>query len=98
MIAECLIPDRAVLCAIGYHVVATDNMVLFSAEPGVAGCYTRMMFTRNCGCWYVELLSGHVGNIEPSNKIMVSHVMAAQGLINEWFGGNHDCPRGENRP
>lgn len=85
------IPSRVLLCAIGYHVAIADNMVLFSTEPGVAGCYTRMMFQRVYGCWYVTI-------VDSDEKVMVSHIEAANKLVCEWFGGNHNCPQGENVP
>lgn len=85
------IPGRVLLCAIGYTVTAREGMVLFSAEPGVAGCFTRLAFTRQAGCWYVEIHSS-------CGTAMVSHIVAAQKMVNEWFGGNHDSPRGDYVP
>ena len=97
MKTECDIPDQVVISAIRYNVVVKDDMVLFSEAPGVAGCYSRLVITRAYGCWHVELLAGHVCG-SPHNRVMVSHILAAQECINEWFGGNHDSPRGEHVP
>lgn len=85
------LPTRVCLCAIGYNLRSIEGAVLFSAEIGIAGCYTRMTFTRKCGCWYVE-------NIDSDNSVMVSHIQDAMELIEMWFGGNHVMPRGEDNP
>lgn len=86
------IPDSVLLCAIGYRVQYTGDSVLFSAEPGVWGCFTRMMFTRRCGCWYVELIDSG------DNAVMVGHILAAMKLIENWFGGDHKFKNGEHKP
>jgi hypothetical protein len=83
------IPSRVTLCAIGYHVAIADNMVLFSYEPGVAGCFTRLMFERRCGCWYISVTSS-------SGLAMVAHIASAQELVDKWFGGDHEFENGEN--
>lgn len=85
------LPSRVGLCAIGYHMTCVEGVVLFSAERGIAGCFTRLSFTRNCGCWYMEL-------IDSDDKVMVAHVEEAYELVKLWFGDNHDFPRGENNP
>lgn len=85
------IPPRVTLCAIGYTVKIAEGMVLFASEPGVWGCYTRLAFARVCGCWYVSISSS-------GDRAMVSHIAEAQRLVSEWFGGNHNCKRGENVP
>ena len=83
------IHDDVLLSAIGYRVTVSENMVLFSTVPGVAGCYTRMMFQRVCGCWYVTI-------DDSDEKVMVSHVMQAYSLVCECFGDNFKGKNGEN--
>lgn len=83
------LPARVLLCAIGYKVTCRDNMVLFASDDRCGPCYTRLMFERKCGCWYVT--------VESSNgQAMVSHILEATKLVEQWFGGNHKCPRGEH--
>lgn len=89
MVQNVSVPPRVSLQGIGYKVVVADNMILFSSEPGVWGCYTRMMFQRLCGCWYVTIKSSN-------DMAMVSHIIAAQKLVEEWFGANFKQRHGEN--
>lgn len=86
-----MIPKRITLCAIGYNVIVAEDAVIFSSEPGIAGCFTRLTFQRCAGCWYVSV-------IDSDDKAMVAHVIAAHRLLSEWFGPDHDCRRGENKP
>ncbi len=85
------LPDAVTLCAIGYHVRAVEGAVLFSSQPGIAGCFTRLTFTRHAGCWYVS-------TIDSDDKAMVAHISAAMKLVVMWFGGDHVSPRGESVP
>lgn len=85
------IPDRVTLSCIGYYVKVVEGMVLFSSEPSIAGCYTRISFQRVDQCWYVSL-------IDSGNKVMVSHVEQAYAMVKEWFGDNFKGKNGENNP
>lgn len=80
------VPREVVLRAIAYKVTVADGMVMFTSRMGPI--VSRMIFERKCGCWHVS----------SDRDVMVSHVVAAQALIDQWFGGNHNMPRGENNP
>jgi hypothetical protein len=75
-------PREVLLGGIAYHVEHKEDMVTFSASPGVYGCYTRMSFERRAGCWYVSLIAS-------AEAVMVSHITEAYRMVCEAFGGNH---------
>jgi hypothetical protein len=83
-------PERVILCGVGYKVTVVEECVIFTAEPGIAGCYTRLMFQRRAGCWYMEVKSD-------DGQAMVAHVEAAQYHLNIWYGKDHEFSRGEYR-
>lgn len=85
------VPNRVLLCAIGYNLRVVEDAVLFSAEVGIAGCFTRLTFTRHAGCWYVSI-------IDSKDRAMVGHITDAMELIEQWFGGDHYSPHGEYKP
>ena len=84
-----LVPTNVTLRDIGYRVSVHEDIIVFRETGGVAGCWTRMAFERKCGCWYLRQDSSE-------GSVMVSHVIAAMQLIEEWFGGNHDFKKGEH--
>lgn len=84
------IPNRVILSAIGYKVVVHENMVLFTCDARCGPCFTKMIFTRRCGCWHVEIS-------DSDNAIMVSHITQASEYVEAWFGANFDSPNGEHK-
>jgi lysozyme family protein len=85
------IPNEVNLRGIMHRVTVHEGGVLFSPADPFGPCWTRMMFERKAGCWHVTLGSSD------DNAVMVSHVEEAMRYAEQWFGGNHECPRGEYR-
>jgi hypothetical protein len=86
-----VLPDEVTVCAIGYRVKVHEGAVHFTESESVYGCRQQIVFDRRCGCWYVSI----TGQQEAA---MASHITKLHELVSQWFGGNHDCPRGEHRP
>lgn len=85
------LPKSVVLRGTGFSVHFHEDMVLFADEDRCGPCFAKLQFERRAGCWYVSIHS-------LSEGAMVSHIMAAQELIDEWFGGNFQFTNGEHRP
>lgn len=79
------------LSCIRYNVTVVEDMVMFSGQPQIFGLFTKLVFTRACGCWYVEIHS-------TSGRAMMSHIEQAMALVAEWFGGDFQMARGEHKP
>lgn len=82
------VPESVSLNGIRYRVRTHEGCVVFVNSGECGPCYHRFTFERKCGCWYVAVDSS-------SGDVMVSHVIEANRLVCEWFGKNHECPRGE---
>jgi len=91
MTTPAAVPPQANLCGIMYTVQVREGMVTFRLSDKYGPCYTVICFSRKAGCWYMEYSSD-------DNTVMVSHIAAAQELLNEWYGPNHFGKNGENNP
>lgn len=75
------LPSRVLLCCIGYSVQEREGLIVFSAERGVAGCFTRIAFERRDQCWYVSIDSS-------SKDAMMGHVSEAYAIVKKFRGGD----------
>lgn len=69
------LPERVILCGIGYRVQEKEGVVIFTEECGFYGTYTRIAFERtSTGHWYVSLF-------ETWGRVMVDHIIKAYEVV-----------------
>ena len=86
------LPEKVTLAAVPYRAREHEGAVVFTSEHGFHGCGTRIVFTRRCGIWYVELFDTN------GNAVSVCHVMRAYEVVCEIYGGSHEFRNGEHMP
>lgn len=79
-------PDRVILCGIGYRVSVSEGLVLFKCDDGMSG--TRLEFTRDPHdkygfLWYVNLVGSCPG----------CHLEAAYEWVKAVYGGSHEIKK-----
>ena len=72
-------PSEVLIRAIMYKVTVVDDCVIFAEVSPVFGCKSRVMFYVAAGCWWFET----------DRRMMASHVIEMNQLVEEWFGKNH---------
>ena len=75
------LPATANLSGIMHNVVESEGLIVFSQQPGIWGCHSRIAFQKVDQCWYVSLTSTF-------DKVMVSHILKAWKIVEEVYGGN----------
>ena len=86
-----MLPTEANLCGTMHRVGVHEGLVVFSPSDRFGPCWHSYTFDRRAGCWYVTINGSSPG-------AMVAHLIAAQNLLDEWYGPNHYGKNGENNP
>ncbi len=84
-------PKHVTVHGCGYRVTVHEDAVIFTEEEPIYGCRQQIIFDRRAGCWHVRI----TGQMEAA---MAAHIAKMTARVSEWFGGDHECSRGENRP
>jgi hypothetical protein len=80
------IPDRVVLCGIGYRVSVAEGLVLFKCDDGMS--VTRIEFTRDPHDKYGFLWYVNVGGACPG-----CHLEQAYEWVKAVYGGSHQIKK-----
>lgn len=80
------IPNRVVLCGIGYRVAVSEGLVVFNCDDGMSA--TRIAFARDPYdaygfLWYVEI----------NGPCPACHMEAAHSWVTAVFGGSHEIKK-----
>lgn len=91
---RCSTHQAAILGGIGYKVTVIDNQVIFEEEICIHGHHAVFAFERpheinkSPGIWWLVHLD------TSSDRIPVSHIVAAQAWCNEMFGKSFEPYKG----
>lgn len=74
-------PKEANLGGIMHNIAESEGLIVFSQQPGIWGCSSRIAFERVEFCWYVTVEATF-------GRVMVSHILKAWELVEKTYGGN----------